>query len=95
MTTTLSVSFEVPVIPSGFLGFKTEAELTTDLRVTLAVRLFEEGRVSCGRAALMAGMGKWDFIEELGRRKVPVVDWDEDEIRRELEYAHEGTAARR
>lgn len=80
---------------SGFLGFKTEAELTADLRVTLAVRLFEEGRVSSGRGAQMAGMGKWDFIEELGRRKVPVVNWDEDEIRRELEYAHEGVAVRR
>lgn len=92
MATTLSVPVEVP---SGLLGFKTEAELTADLRTTLAVRLFEEGRVSTGRAAQMAGMGKWDFIEELGRRKVPVVNWDEEEIRRELGYAHEGTAAGR
>ena len=41
MTTTLSVPVEVP---SGMLGSKTEAELTADLRTTLAVRLFEQGR---------------------------------------------------
>jgi predicted HTH domain antitoxin len=87
MTTTLSVVIEVP---SGLLGSGTEAELTADLRTTLAVRLFEEGRVSTGRAAQMAGMGKWEFIEELGRRKVPVVNWDEAEVQRELGYAHEG-----
>lgn len=90
MTKTLTVPVEVP---SGLLGFKTEAELAADLRVTLAVRLFEEGRVSAGRAAQMAGLGPWAFLEELGRRQVPVVNWDEDEVRRELGYAHEGGPA--
>ena len=89
MTTTLSVVVEVP---TGMLASLTEAELSADLRATLAVRLFEEGRVSAGRAAQMAGMGKWEFMEELGRRKVPIVNWDEEELRRELGYADEGTA---
>ena len=77
------------------LASLTEAELSADLRTTLAVRLFEEGRVSTGRAAQMAGMGKWEFMEELGRRKVPIVNWDEEELRRELGYADEGTATGR
>lgn len=84
MTTTLSVPVEVPVNPNGFLGFKSEVELTADLRVTLVVRLFEEGRVSLGRASQMAGMHKADFMDELGRRKVSVINWDEAEIRREF-----------
>ena len=84
MTTTLSVSFEVPVTLDGFLGFKSEAELTADLRVTLAVRLFEEGRMSLGRAAGIAGMHKADFMDELGRRQVSVINWDEAEMRREF-----------
>jgi predicted HTH domain antitoxin len=32
----------------------------------------------------MAGMGKIAFMEELGRRHIPVVNWDEEEIKREL-----------
>ena len=92
MTTILSVVVEVP---TGMLASLTEAELSADLRTTLAVRLFEEGRVSTGRAAQMAGMGKWEFMEELGRRKVPIVNWDEEELRRELGYADEGTATGR
>ena len=84
MTTTLSVPVEVPASLDNFLGFKSEAELAVDLKVTLAVRLFEEGRLSLGRAAQMAGMHKADFMDELGRRKVSVINWDEAEVRREF-----------
>ena len=92
MTTTLSVVVEVP---SALMGSRSEAELSADVRTTLAIRLFEERRVSTGRAAQMANMTRIEFIQELGRRKVPVVDWDEAEIQRELGYAHEGSTARR
>jgi predicted HTH domain antitoxin len=40
--------------------------------------------MSLGRAAELCGMGKIAFMEELGRRRIPVVNWDEEEIRREL-----------
>ena len=34
--------------------------------------------------ARMVGMHKADFMDELGRRKVSVINWDEVEIRREF-----------
>lgn len=42
----------------------------------------------------MGAMHKADFMDELGRRKVSIINWDEDEIRRELGYAREGIAVR-
>ena len=41
----------------------------------LAIKLFEMKRVSVGRAAEIAGMGKIAFMDELGRARVPVIDF--------------------
>jgi predicted HTH domain antitoxin len=43
--------------------------------------------LSLGRAAELSGLSKWDFIEYLSDNDVPVVDYDQDEIIRELEAA--------
>jgi hypothetical protein len=37
-----------------------------------------------GRAAERSGLSKWDFIEYLGENEVPIVDYDQDEMRREF-----------
>jgi predicted HTH domain antitoxin len=46
--------------------------------------LFELKRVSAGRAAEIAGMGKIAFMDELGRAGVPVIDFGEDQLEHEL-----------
>lgn len=55
-----------------------------ELRLLLAVKLFELGRLSLGKAAELAGMGKVRFADELGRLHIPVVNLDEPEIQEEL-----------
>ena len=57
---------------------------TEGRRFELAAALFQQGRVSIGRAAELCGMHKLEFMAELGRRKIPVVNWDGEEIRKEL-----------
>ena len=88
MTRTLTVPVELPASVVTRLGFGSSAELAADLRVTLAVRLFEEGRLSLGKAAELASMHKADFMDELGRRKVSVFNWDDVEIEREFGAAN-------
>src|SRR5690349_13434936 len=46
---------------------RTASELETELRILLAVKLFELKRVSIGQAANIAGIGKIAFMDELGR----------------------------
>ena len=40
------------------------------LKVELAIALYQRGILSMGKARKLAGMSKWEFIEELGRRKI-------------------------
>ncbi len=53
--------------------------------VALAVKLFDEGHVSLGKAAKLAGMPRAEFMEHLARLKIPVARYSPDELDRELE----------
>ena len=72
--------FEDLLLASG----RSVEELERDLRLLLAVRLFELKRVSVGQAAEIAGLGKFAFVEELGRLGVPVINFDEDQLEAEF-----------
>ncbi len=61
-----------------------EAEFARELLVLAAVKLYEIGRLSSGRAAELAGMSRVEFLLNLGRYRVFPF---EAELR-ELEEAH-------
>lgn len=63
---------------------QTPEEIDEYLRFWLAVKLFELGRLSLGKAAELAGMKKIHFMDELGRRKIPIMNLDDEQFAREL-----------
>ncbi len=77
------VTLEYPddlLVASG----KPRSEVERELKFQLAVRLFEVGQLSLGKAAELAGWNRVQFADELGRLKVPVVNLDEKQIQTEL-----------
>lgn len=57
------------------------------MRLLLAVKLFELQCLSLGKAAELAGLPKLRFLDELGRREIPVVNLEDDQIADELRDA--------
>ena len=55
-----------------------------ELKVSLAVKMYETRKVSLGRTAKLGGLSKRAFMEELGRRGIPVFDYSPEELREEL-----------
>ena len=53
-------------------------------RLLLAIQLFEDERISLGKAAEYAGYSRRAFMEILGRRGVAVIDYDPDDLAGEL-----------
>ena len=54
--------------------------------VDLAAALFDCEQVSLGLAARIAGLSNSEMIDELGRRRIPVVRYSVKDLDPEIEY---------
>ena len=70
---------------------KSKEELEQELVFLLAVKLFEIRRLSLGKAAQLCGMTKLNFMNEIGRLGIPVINLDDDQIEDELRTAQKVT----
>lgn len=69
MITTRQIVIQVP--EKVLLAEKTdEVSFARELRMLAAVKLYELGRLSSGRAAELAGLSRVEFLLSLGRYKV-------------------------
>lgn len=59
----------------------------SEAKLLLAIKLYEEGRISCGKAAEMAGYSKRTFMELLGKRGIPVINYPAEDLEQDLENA--------
>jgi len=53
----------------------------------LATRLYEQGKLSLGQAAELAGYSKGTFMELLGRYNVPIFNYDPSELANDIKNA--------
>ncbi|MBF0465566.1 MAG: UPF0175 family protein [Nitrospirae bacterium] len=62
----------------------TKDELEQQIRLMAALKMFELGKISSGRAAELAGMSRVEFFEACGRYRVSVFNYSNEEIGDEL-----------
>ncbi|MEN0007060.1 MAG: UPF0175 family protein [Bacteroidota bacterium] len=58
-----------------------------DLKMLVASKLFEDGKLSAGQAAEVVGISKRAFIEVLGKYNVSIFGYDFDELQEDLKKA--------
>jgi len=63
---------------------QSEEEFVRETKFVVALRLFEQGRISSGRAAELCGLPRVDFLFAASRAGVPVADLDAAELDREF-----------
>jgi predicted HTH domain antitoxin len=63
---------------------KSPAEVARDVRVAAAAEWYAEGLVSQGTGAELAGLSRPEFLDELAKRRVPVIQMTVEELRAEL-----------
>lgn len=79
--------------PSGFEDavHMSKGEMEQHIRLMAALKMFELGKVSSGKAAELAGMSRVEFFEACGRYRVSVFNYPpeklEEEIKKDLESA--------
>src|SRR5258708_35868041 len=62
----------------------TPDELASQVRLMAALKMFELGKLSSGKAAELAGMSRVEFLEACGRYRSPVFNYSAEEVETEL-----------
>ena len=56
-------------------------------KLAMAIKLFEMKRLSSGMAAQLIGMERVQFLAQLQRFGVPLIDLEEDELASDVDHA--------
>ncbi len=79
--TTLTIDIPDGVFPALH---RAPDELTRDMRSEAAVQWYAQQRVSQAKAAEIAGLSRAELIDELARRRIPVIQVSFDELMEEV-----------
>jgi predicted HTH domain antitoxin len=71
-------------LPDGALEEPFRTDLVEAIRREAALRLFAGGKIGSGYGAQMLGISRWEFIDLLRERGIPIFSYGEDELDREL-----------
>ena len=71
----------------------TPEELEAQIRLMAALKMFELGKLSSGKAAELAGLSRVEFLEMCGRYRVSIFNYPPEELEAELQADLEGKAA--
>jgi len=63
----------------------TKSEFERELLLMAALKMFELGKISSGKAAELAGMSRIEFFEACGQYRVSIFNYLPEEVERELE----------
>ncbi len=60
-------------------------ELKQTIKLNTALMLFKRGKLSIEQASSFAGVGIYDFMTECSKNEIPVISYDENELKNELD----------
>jgi len=64
---------------------ETKADFIKQMKLYTAMELYKIQKLSMGKASELAEMNKIDFMFELGKYGIPVINYDEDDFKEEVE----------
>jgi len=86
MSTRQKVILEIP--EEILISLKESSkEFSKDILILAAVKLYELGKLSSGRAAQLAGVSRISFLQSLSRYNVPIFDLTEEELKQDIANA--------
>jgi predicted HTH domain antitoxin len=75
----MHILLDIPATLPDAIG-STPSQFAKEARMAMAVKLYELKRLSSGMAASLAGMGRVEFINELHRYGVALIDLETEDL---------------
>ena len=72
-------------LPNDFVGILTEQAIAREMRVTYALALFKDARLTLAKAAELAGMNIYEFMSVCKAQRISVIDISRDELVQEMQ----------
>lgn len=73
-------------VPEQYMVDSDPGEFGQRMKLSTALLMFQEGRISAGAACELAGVDRWVFAAECARHNIPLIDYEpgelDDEMRR-------------
>ena len=85
-TMTRQVTIEYPESMPDVLQ-ESKAEFEQEMRLAMALKMFEMKRLSSGQAAQLAGLERVPFLLSLHRYGIAMIDLADDELERDVKNA--------
>jgi predicted HTH domain antitoxin len=72
--------------PTGFehAVHMTKEEMEQLIRLMAALKMFELGKITSGKAAKLTGMSRAEFLEACGRYRISVFNYPDEEVGEEI-----------
>lgn len=71
-------------LPEKYMLDETVEDMSRRLRLSAALLLFQQGRLSAGAACEFAAVDRYAFLEACRRHSIPVIDYDPTHLDDEL-----------
>jgi predicted HTH domain antitoxin len=65
---------------------ETKNDFINKMKLYTAMELYKIQKLSLGKASELAEMNKIDFMFELGKYEIPVINYDVDDFKEEVEW---------
>ena len=59
---------------------ESEQELKSHFQIAIAIMLFQEGKLTIGKAIQLSGLTRYEFEKSLAKNKIPLSSIDIDQI---------------
>ncbi len=71
-------------LPNDFVTFQSTPEVQREIRIAYALWLYRQERLTLMKAAELAGLNLYDFMNLCKTQRIPVIDLTREELLEEL-----------
>lgn len=71
-------------LPNDFIVLQPLKEIERDIRLSYALWLFKQAKITLSKAAELAAMDIYSFISECKKNEIPVINLTKEELLEEL-----------